>query len=166
MQSSGYLPPWISALFACMGGCFGCFTKPPLIIVVDEPSKGLTIQGQKVKRPSFSEDFWSSSACEMEHSAVPSQRSISSISISNQSLDPSIHPSEFVNHGLLWNQTRQQWLGNKGSEKRAQLREPTICWNAIYESLLGNNKPLPQRTPLPEMVDFLVDVWEQEGLYD
>ncbi|XP_022754497.1 uncharacterized protein LOC111302880 isoform X2 [Durio zibethinus] len=130
MQSSGYLPPWISSLFACMGGCFGCFTKPSLIIAVDEPSKGLMIQGHKVKRSNFSEDFWSSSACEMEHSAVPSQRSISLISISNQSLDPSgstSNPSEFVNHGLLlWNQTRQQWLGNKGSEKPVQLQEPTI----------------------------------------
>ncbi|XVF48372.1 hypothetical protein PTKIN_Ptkin03bG0184800 [Pterospermum kingtungense] len=161
------------SVLACFGnrGCFGCFSKPSLIIAVDEPSKGLTIQGRKVKRSSFSEDFWSSSACEMERSAVTSQRSVSSISISNQSLDPSgstSHHSEFVNHGLLlWNQTRQQWLGNnKRSEKRAQLREPTISWDSIYESLRGNNMPFPQPTPLPEMVDFLVDVWEQEGLYD
>jgi len=39
-------------------------------------------------------------------------------------------------------------------------------WNASYESLLGNNKPFPQPIPLAEMVDFLVDIWEQEGLYD
>ncbi|KAK1576127.1 hypothetical protein Q3G72_004175 [Acer saccharum] len=49
---------------------------------------------------------------------------------------------------LLWNQTRQR------------------CWNATYDSLLGSNKPFPQPIPLPEMVDFLVDVWEQEGMYD
>ncbi|XWS26224.1 hypothetical protein CRYUN_Cryun26dG0013000 [Craigia yunnanensis] len=82
------------ALFSSIG-CFGCFTKPSLIIAVDEPSKDLKIQGRKVKKPSFSEDFWSSSAFEMEHSPVQSQRSISSISISNQPLDP----SEIVNHG-------------------------------------------------------------------
>ncbi|XWS72666.1 hypothetical protein CRYUN_Cryun02cG0060000 [Craigia yunnanensis] len=132
---------------------FGCFTKPSLIIAVDEPSKVLAIQGQKVKRSSFSEDFWSSSACEMEHSAVLSQSGISLISISDQFLERSgstSHPSEFVNHGLLlWNQTRQHWLGNKRSEKRAQLREPTISWNAIYDCLCTNNKPFPQPIPLP-----------------
>ncbi|XWS17811.1 hypothetical protein CRYUN_Cryun33cG0100100 [Craigia yunnanensis] len=137
--------------------CFGCFTKPSLIIAVDEPSKGLKIQGRKVKRPSFSEDFWSSSAFEMEHSSVQSQRSISLISISNQPFDP----SEFVNHGLLlWNQTRQQWTGNKRSEKLAQLGKPTISWNEIYDSLRGNNISFPHQIPLPEMMDFLVDVWE------
>ena len=67
---------------------------------------------------------------------------------------------------LLWNQTRQQWIGNQKSQNRKQVQEPRISWNATYESLLGTNKPLPQPIPLPEMVDFLVDVWEQEGLYD
>ncbi|KAF8663096.1 hypothetical protein HU200_055691 [Digitaria exilis] len=67
-----------------------------------------------------------------------------------------------------------------------------LCsWNAAYESLLGSNKPFAQPIPLhvrsnafhltiimqwhtastlivelQEMVDFLVDIWEQEGLYD
>ncbi|XP_022948687.1 uncharacterized protein LOC111452284 isoform X1 [Cucurbita moschata] len=88
----------------------------------------------------------------------------------------------FVNHGLLlWNQNRQQWLLNKKANRKEQLiREPklsTHClcmpksfwlcsWNATYDSLLGSNKPFPQPIPLGEMVDFLVDIWEQEGLYD
>ncbi|PVH66585.1 hypothetical protein PAHAL_1G287600 [Panicum hallii] len=42
----------------------------------------------------------------------------------------------------------------------------TRCWNATYESLLGSNKPFSQPIPLGEMVDLLVDAWEQEGLYD
>ncbi|KAE8696121.1 hypothetical protein F3Y22_tig00110676pilonHSYRG00080 [Hibiscus syriacus] len=46
------------------------------------------------------------------------------------------------------------------------LTENYICWNATYESLLGSNKSFPQPIPLSEMIDFLVDVWEQEGLYD
>ncbi|MBA0594283.1 hypothetical protein Gorai_011192 [Gossypium raimondii] len=186
-------------------GCFGCF------IAVDDPSKPLKIRGRKAKRSSCSEDFWNSSGCEMEHSGVQSQGSISSTNASN--LDPSgstSHPSEFVNHGkftyvsfymllnkhysectgniclpldnhigevnflkmtillaglLLWSQTRQQWLGNNKSEKRVQPRQPTISWNTIYESLHGNYKSFPHPIPLPEMVDFLVDVWEQEGLY-
>lgn len=86
-------------------GCLGCCTKPPLIIAVDEPSKGLRIQGQAVKKPSISEDFWSTSTCEMDNSAVQSQRSVSSMSTSNPPLDPygnvgsTSNPTEFVNHG-------------------------------------------------------------------
>ncbi|XP_039004992.1 uncharacterized protein LOC120132256 isoform X1 [Hibiscus syriacus] len=132
-------------------GCFGCFTKPSLITAVDDPSQRLKVQGQKVKRSSFSEDFWNSSACEMEHSGVRSQRSMSSNNTSN--LDPSgstSQPSEFINHGLLlWNQTRRQWLGNKRPEKHMQPRETTINWNTIYESLHCDYKPFPRPIPLP-----------------
>ncbi|EXB88198.1 hypothetical protein L484_011627 [Morus notabilis] len=140
-------------------GCLGCFTKPSLIIAVDEPSKGLRIQGQPVKRSSFSEDLWSTSTIEMENGGLQSsQRSISSLTTSSHAPDP--------NSLLLWNQTRQQWLGNKSSQNKMQIREPRISWNATYESLLGTLKPFPQPIPLSEMIDFLVDIWEQEGLYD
>ncbi|XP_020088614.1 uncharacterized protein LOC109710457 isoform X2 [Ananas comosus] len=159
--------------FLSSRGCLGCCSKPTPVIAVDEPSKGLRIQGQTVKKASVSEDFWSTSTYEMENSAVQSQRSISSISISAQIADhhgagSSSNPPEYVNHGLiLWNQTRQQWLGNKRSDARLQqVREPKLSWNATYESLLGTNKPFPLSIPLSEMVDFLVDIWEQEGLYD
>lgn len=155
-----------------MGGCLGCNKATP-IIAVDEPSKGLKIQGRIVKKPSLSEDFWSTSTYEMENSGVQSQRSISSISTSIQALDShgtgsTSNPSEFVNHGhRLWTQTRQQWIGNKTSENQAQqVREPRLSWNATYDSLLVTNKPFPQPIPLTEMVDFLVDIWEQEGMYD
>lgn len=38
---------------------------------------------------------------------------------------------------LLWNQTRQQWLGNKRSQPRTQLREPTIrlVFFILYNSI-------------------------------
>ncbi|XP_026454544.1 uncharacterized protein LOC113355810 isoform X2 [Papaver somniferum] len=155
-------------------GCLGCCTKPAPIIAVDEPSKGLRIQGRTVKKPSISEDFWSTSTCEMDNSAIQSQRSVSSISTSNQTLDSqsgagsTSNPPEFVNHGLLlWNQTRQQWIGNRNSgNPTPQVQEPRLSWNATYDSLLGTNKLFPQPIPLSEMVDFLVDVWEQEGMYD
>ncbi|XP_038986450.1 uncharacterized protein LOC103718530 isoform X1 [Phoenix dactylifera] len=154
-------------------GCLGCCAKPTPIIAVDEPSKGLKIQGRTIKKPSVSDDFWSTSTYEMENSGVQSQRSISSISISTQNLDhhgagSTSNPSEFINHGLLlWNQTRQQWIGNRRPETQLQqVREPELSWNATYDSLLGTNKPFPQPIPLSEMVDFLVDIWEQEGLYD
>ncbi|XP_056843973.1 uncharacterized protein LOC130496157 isoform X2 [Raphanus sativus] len=153
-------------------GCFGCCNKPPLIVAVDEPSKGLRIQGRLVKKPtSVSDDFWSTSTCEMDNnSTMQSQRSVSSISFTNitAASASSSNPNEFVNNGLsLWLQTRQQWLANgSSSQTKAKVREPTISWNATYESLLGMNKRFSRPIPLPEMVDFLVDVWEQEGLYD
>lgn len=156
-------------------GCFGCCTKTAPVIAVDEPSKGLKIQGRTVKKHSILEDFWSTSTCDMDNSAIQSQRSMSSISTSNQTVN---HTSgiggmgnnyeEFINHGLLlWNQTRLRWVGSKKSTNQTQqIREPRISWNASYESLLGSNKRFRQPIPLPEMIDFLVDTWEQEGLYD
>jgi hypothetical protein len=158
-------------------GCFGCFKKSKHIISVDEPAKGLKIQGRgkAVQRAScLSDDFWSSSSIfEMDNnnSAVQSQRSASSVSNSNQAIDhqsgTSTDPLEFVNHGLrLWNQTRQNWVGSKGTSKRTPVRENRISWNATYDSLLGTNKPFPKPVPLTEMISFLYDVWEQEGLYD
>ncbi|EOY25800.1 PREDICTED: uncharacterized protein LOC18595248 isoform X4 [Theobroma cacao] len=157
-----------------MGGCLGCYKRPTFNPLVNESSKGLNVQDQTVRKASISEDFWTTSTCDMDNSAVQSQGSISSISTSNQTLDPhdsaasANAPSEFVNHGLLlWNQSRQRWVGNKKFKNRPrQGREPKLNWNATYESLLGSNKPFPQPIPLAEMIDFLVDIWEQEGLYD
>ncbi|KAF5456730.1 hypothetical protein F2P56_026178 [Juglans regia] len=172
MQLCRYVPPWLSHLLACMGGCLGSYPEPKLIVTVDEPAKGRN-QGRSLKKSSVSEDFWSTSTCEMDISAIHSLRNISSISMPNQCLDPQgcggsmSNPSEFINHGLLlWNQTRLQWLGNKRSKSHPQVLEPRISWNATYESLLTTNKPFPQPIPLPEMIDFLVDIWDQEGLYD
>lgn len=86
-------------------GCFGCCTKPPIVISVEDRSKGLKIQGRQVRKKSLREDFWSSSACEMDNSAFPSHRSASSISTSNHTFDPicstgtTNNHSEFVNNG-------------------------------------------------------------------
>ncbi|KAL9244681.1 hypothetical protein vseg_018435 [Gypsophila vaccaria] len=112
---------------------------------------------------------------------------MSSINTSIQTVDTpagssSNPPSEFVNHGLnLWNQTRHRWVGSKKqTSKGEQVRDPKISnngfcivdsfwpcsWNTTYESLLGSNKPFSKPVPLAEMVDFLVDVWEQDGMYD
>ncbi|XP_068336107.1 uncharacterized protein [Pyrus communis] len=154
-------------------GCLACHSKTALKTSVNEPPKGLLNEGQTVKKPSISEDFWTTSTWDMDNSAVQSQGSISSIS-TNQILDPhggsgsSSTPAEFVNHGLLlWSQTRHLWIGNKKSDSPSKkIQEPKLSWNASYESLLGSTKPFPQPIPLPEMVDFLVDIWEQEGLYD
>ncbi|KAJ6922117.1 hypothetical protein NC652_015928 [Populus alba x Populus x berolinensis] len=153
-------------------GCFGCCTKPTPIIAVDEPSKGLRIQGRVVRKPSISDDFWSTSTCDLDNSTVQSQRSISSISLPNQNPASSTggmsSNSEFVNHGLLlWQLNRLQWIGSGTSGNQNQRRqESRLSWNATYEGLLGSRNPFPKPIPLSEMVNFLVDVWEQEGLYD
>ncbi|XP_023531005.1 uncharacterized protein LOC111793390 [Cucurbita pepo subsp. pepo] len=168
---------WISRLFACMGGCFGCCTKPTPIIAVDEPSKGLRIQGRVVKKRSISDGFWSTSTCDLDNSTIQSQPSISSISTSTLTLTHSnvggsvSNPSEFVNHGLLlWNQNRLQWIGGGSSSKTTdqtqQKQKAKISWRATYDSLLSTRQSFPHPIPLSEMVKFLVEVWEQEGLYD
>ncbi|XP_041005988.1 uncharacterized protein LOC121250823 [Juglans microcarpa x Juglans regia] len=173
MQNSS-IGAWIRHFLACTGGCFGCCSKPTPIIAVDEPSKGLKIQGRMVRKPSISDDFWSTSTYDPDNSTIQSQRSISSISTSNQTLNSGSGigstscNSHFVNHGLLlWNQTRLQWTGSSRSRDQTQKsREPRLSWNETYESCLGTKQPFPQPIPLSEMIEFLVDVWEQERLYD
>ncbi|KAK7320689.1 hypothetical protein VNO77_30390 [Canavalia gladiata] len=157
----------------CNIGCLGCCKKTSGIVSMDDASKGLRTQCQTATKEDGSEYLWSSSTFELDHSAAQSRRSISSTGISNNPSDPQSSsgsqsdPHEFVNHGfLLWNQIRQQWVGNKRSENLQEVREPRISSIATYDSLLGNNKPFPQPIPLREMVDFLVDIWEQDGLYD
>ncbi|KAK6236201.1 hypothetical protein SCA6_011538 [Theobroma cacao] len=192
---------WISDLLACMGwqiasgcpfrnvsskssGCFGCCTKATPIIAVDEPSKGLRIQGRIVRKPSISDDFWSTSTYDLENSAIQSQRSLSSISTSNPTLSQCsstggiANQSDFVNQGkqlyvlliaglIVWNQSRLQWIGSSRPRNHTQQsRETGLSLNATYESLLGTRNPFPRPIPLSEMIDFLVEVWEQEGLYD
>jgi len=152
-------------------GFFGC-AQPTPIIAVDEPSKGLRIQGRSVKRRNLSDDFWSSSPRDMENSALQSRHSMSSMSTTAQPNDQqaagsSSNPNEFVNQGLLlWHQTRQQWIGKRRRNSQGQSQEPKISRNATYESLLGSTKSFAQPIPLSEMVVFLVMSWEQEGLYD
>ncbi|KAI7737118.1 hypothetical protein M8C21_007427 [Ambrosia artemisiifolia] len=150
-------------------GCLGC-PKVPFMTNEKKPT-GIVKKDSTTNKGSVVQDFWSSSTYEMDNSAGQSQLSASSVSMSNPNLDAhgssGSNPSEFVNRGLLlWNQTRQQWIGEKGSGHKKKAREPAISWNATYDNLLGSNKPFPKPIPLPEMVNFLVDVWEEEGLYD
>ncbi|OWM71030.1 hypothetical protein CDL15_Pgr002670 [Punica granatum] len=123
-------------------GCLGCCSEYPLILGEDRPLKEVRkSQSETVKKPGIADDFWSTSAHEMDLS----HRSLSSANTSSQTLDSqhnagsTSNSPEFVNPGN---------------------------WNATYEGLLGTNKPFPQPIPLSEMVDFLVDVWKQEGFYD
>ncbi|KAM1061687.1 hypothetical protein ACFX14_026026 [Malus domestica] len=184
---------WIRHFLACTGGCFGCCTKSTPITAVDEPSKGLRIQGRSVKKPGISDEFWSSSTYDLDNSAVLSQRSVSSISTSNQTPNygsvagsSMSSQSDYVNNGkfslyvfiaflfwsglVLWNQNRLEWIGSGNPRNQIpKSRENRVSWNATYERLVGTKQrqlPYTQRIPLSDMIEFLVEVWEQEGLYD
>ncbi|CAI0444361.1 unnamed protein product [Linum tenue] len=94
-------------------GCLGCCAKPTTVVSVNEHSKGLRPLDRTSKKHSITDDFWSTSAAEIDNSALQSQRSMSSISTLNQPLDPcsnagsSSNPPEFVNHGVFFYGTRQ-----------------------------------------------------------
>ncbi|KAI3817621.1 hypothetical protein L1987_11417 [Smallanthus sonchifolius] len=75
----------------------------------------------------------------------------------------------FINHGVIaWNESRRKWVGDKSRRSRRGRtpEDPVISWSTTYEDLLSNNDSFPEPIPLPEMVDFLVDIWLDEGLYD
>ncbi|KAL9313287.1 hypothetical protein ACSQ67_018739 [Phaseolus vulgaris] len=167
--------------FACVTqqsrGCLGCFPNPPII------------KGQAMNKD-ISEDFWSSSALEIDQWAFQSQKSISSIVMPSDPQSSSgiqIDSPEFVNDGkqvghtdtdclllyfctfsclLIFNQVRRHWVGKRKPRNKKEVGEHIVSWNASYESLMGTDKPFPRPIPLGEMVDFLVDIWELEGLYD
>lgn len=81
----------------------GCCIRPTVNNSVSKQSKELGVQVHSARKRSISEDFWTTSTCEMDNSAVQSQGSISSLGTNNQILDTqgvnANAPSEFVNHG-------------------------------------------------------------------
>ncbi|GAQ82064.1 hypothetical protein KFL_000990130 [Klebsormidium nitens] len=80
--------------------------------------------------------------------------------------DASGSAAPFVNDAYnLWVEQRREWVGNRARQRPAR-RQPAISPDATYEDLLTTSQPFAQPIPLPEMVDFLVDVWDQDGLYD
>lgn len=73
----------------------------------------------------------------------------------------------FVNHAVItWVAERREWVGDQTRKSHRVPTEPIISWCTTYDDLLSTNNPFPQPIPLSEMVDFLVDIWHEEGLYD
>lgn len=73
----------------------------------------------------------------------------------------------FINEAAIaWNEMRREWVGDRSKKSHRAAREPIISWCTTYDDLLSTNQPFPQPIPLSEMVDFLVDIWHEEGLYD
>lgn len=153
----------------CVGGC----AKPP---------PGTTVERSSRRHPSrrgvsglflVKKDWWSSSPDDMENSVNNSHSmrrnpSVGSTSQADETqLTNDSTNSTFVNHALImWNERRREWLGNRSQNRPQMPREPIISWNTTYDDLLATNQPFPQPVPLPEMIDFLVDVWHEEGLYE
>ncbi|PIN16145.1 hypothetical protein CDL12_11201 [Handroanthus impetiginosus] len=124
----------------------------------------------------------------MDYHTVQSHGSITSRNLltlmhDSHGVHSSTKSSQFVNHGLLlWNEGRKKWIGDKKSIHHRQgqrfrlpkLRTLCLCfakkfWRCsgtiTHDRLLKSNKPFSRPIPLSEVIDFVVDVWEQEGLY-
>ncbi|KAI3458928.1 hypothetical protein Pfo_015591 [Paulownia fortunei] len=79
----------------------------------------------------------------------------------------SMSTSVFVNHAAIaWDESRSKWIGDLSQRSQRMPKDPIISWSMTYEDLLSTNDPFPKPIPLPEMVDFLVDIWHDEGLFD
>ncbi|CAL0299518.1 unnamed protein product [Lupinus luteus] len=73
----------------------------------------------------------------------------------------------FVNHAeIAWHQQRKEWIGNQSKNLQRPPKDSIMSLTTNYEDLLSSTEPFLQSISLPEMVDFLVDIWHEEGLYD
>ena len=78
----------------------------------------------------------------------------------------------FTNHGLNhWEAQRAAWIArpsasNGGGENPGAMRRPVLSPDATYDDLLTSSKPFDKPVPLVEMGDLLVEVWEEDGMYD
>ncbi|XP_050384033.1 uncharacterized protein LOC126800677 [Argentina anserina] len=73
----------------------------------------------------------------------------------------------FINHAeIAWQKRRREWVGDQSQKSQRAPREPIMSWTTTYEDLLMTTEPFQEPIPLAEMVDFLVDIWLEEGLYD
>ncbi|KAI5346048.1 hypothetical protein PRUPE_2G208000 [Prunus persica] len=71
----------------------------------------------------------------------------------------------FVNYAAIaWHESRKKWVGDQRMQRMA--KDPIISWSTAYEDLLSTHDSFPEPIPLTEMVDFLVDIWHDEGLFD
>eukprot|EP00898_Chlorokybus_atmophyticus_P000568 jgi/Chlat1/1511/Chrsp12S02022 len=79
--------------------------------------------------------------------------------------EPSNGP--FVNTALdTWNERRRLWTTSTSTPSKAPPRRPVLSSGVTYDDILTSSRPFQQRIPLPEMVDFLVDCWDHEGLFN
>ncbi|KAK4566563.1 hypothetical protein RGQ29_002720 [Quercus rubra] len=80
--------------------------------------------------------------------------------------DATLVDPKFGSVEIAWHEKRREWVGDQSQRSRRTPREPIMSWTTTYEDLLLSTEPFQQPIPLAEMVDFLVDIWNEEGLYD
>ncbi|XP_020260929.1 uncharacterized protein LOC109837203 isoform X2 [Asparagus officinalis] len=103
----------------------------------------------------------------MSHSLDAHLSSAPPIDGENKSMEDNVATVSFINHAAIaWHERRREWVGDQSKKTCRPSREPIISWCTTYEELLSTNQPFSQPIPLSEMVDFLVDIWQEEGLYD
>ncbi|KAL0555457.1 hypothetical protein IC582_009403 [Cucumis melo] len=71
----------------------------------------------------------------------------------------------FLTAEIAWHERRKEWVGDRSENVQREPKEPILSWTMTYEDLL-TAEPFQQPIPLAEMVDFLVDIWHEDGLYD
>lgn len=85
----------------------------------------------------------------------------------SKSVEKNSKATLFVNHAAnAWHESRKRWMGDLAQRQKMIEKDPIISWSTTYEDLLSTNEPFTEPIPLAEMVDFLVDIWHDEGLYD
>ncbi|KAK4766195.1 hypothetical protein SAY87_007837 [Trapa incisa] len=74
----------------------------------------------------------------------------------------------FVNQAAItWHENRRKWIGDQPRQsEKSSMKDPIISWSMTYDELLSTDEPFSGPIPLQEMVDFLVDIWHDEGLFD
>ncbi|GJN32296.1 hypothetical protein PR202_gb20793 [Eleusine coracana subsp. coracana] len=152
-------------------GCIGNLRK-------SQPPPNFKLKGSTGKKSRYSSvgkgRQWQSGPEAMENNAsisVSLEGNISSVpnSIINDSkmLMQNGTDTSFINHAAEhWAEMRRQWVGHQAEVPKKAPQEPVISWCTTYDDLLLTSECFPRPIPLPEMVDFLVDVWHEEGLYD
>ncbi|KAI4349102.1 hypothetical protein L6164_009739 [Bauhinia variegata] len=72
-----------------------------------------------------------------------------------------------INHAeVAWHQMRREWVGDRSKNLQRLPRKPIMSLTTNYEDLVLSTVPFQQPIPLAEMVDLLVVIWHEEGLYD
>lgn len=152
-------------------GCIGNLSK-------SQPLPDSKLKGSLRKKSQYSSTGnrrrWQSGLEAMENNvsiSVSLEGNVSSIpnSIVNDSKTPMENgvDASFINHAAeAWADTRRQWVGHQAEVPKKAPREPVISWSTTYDDLLSTSERFPQPIALAEMVDFLVDIWHEEGLYD
>ncbi|TKY52935.1 hypothetical protein E2542_SST24457 [Spatholobus suberectus] len=103
----------------------------------------------------------------MERSSSNAYQKHSSEGSRDASKEKSTEEEVFVNHAeIAWHQMRKEWVGNRSKKLERPPKDSIVSLTTNYEDLLLSTEPFQQPIPLAEMVDFLVDFWHEEGLYD